>query len=101
MKKESHYLLMFSFFLLASCSGMNTKFSCNLTAGDSCMSMDEVNAITEGKSIHIIRKTLISPRPLIKTRVRRVWIAPYADKNGTKHAGAWVNVPELSNAIHA
>lgn len=81
--------------LVMSCSSMNSKFSCNLTAGDSCMSIDEVNALTEGKTIHIIRNVQIAPAPLIKTRIRRVWIAPYSDSRGIKHEGAWMNVPEV------
>lgn len=82
--------------LVVSCSSMNSKFSCNLTAGDSCMSIDEVNALTEGKTIHIIRKTQIAPSPVIKTQIRRVWIAPFIDSRGIKHEGTWMNVPEVS-----
>lgn len=96
--KSLMYLMcvMASSLLVMSCSSMNSKFSCNLTAGDSCMSIDEVNALTEGKTIHIIRKTQIAPPPVIKTQIRRVWIAPFIDNKGVKHEGAWMNVPEAS-----
>lgn len=97
MKSLSYLILIvMGSLLVTSCSSMNSKFSCNLTAGDSCMTMDEVNALTEGKTIHIIRKTQIAPAPVIKTQIRRVWIAPFIDNRGVKHDGAWVNVPEVS-----
>lgn len=94
--KSLGYLLLITLVtpIVTSCSSMNSKFSCNLTAGDTCMSMDEVNALTEGKTIHIIRKTQIAPAPVIQTTIRRVWIAPFTDTRGVKHEGAWMNVPE-------
>lgn len=87
--------ILLSTSLVTSCSSMNSSFSCNLTAGDSCMTMEEVNALTEGKTIHIIRKIQIAPAPVLKTQNRRIWIAPYIDSKGIKHDGAWMNVPEV------
>lgn len=33
-------------FLLSACSPMNSEFSCNATAGDSCMTIEQVDAMT-------------------------------------------------------
>ncbi len=44
---------MFSFvvistagFLISACSPINSEFSCNATAGDSCMTIEQVDAMT-------------------------------------------------------
>jgi len=80
---------------LTGCSTMNSKFSCNKTAGDGCLSMEEVNAMTEGRSIQVIRRTSVTPVPLLKVKTRRVWIAPYVDNKKVKHPGELVYVPEI------
>ncbi len=33
-------------FLMSACSPMNSEFSCNATAGDSCMTIEQVDAMT-------------------------------------------------------
>lgn len=38
-------LILCSF--LVSCSAMNSKFSCNVTSGDSCLTIEEVEAMTQ------------------------------------------------------
>lgn len=82
--------------ILSGCSTMNSQFSCSKTAGDGCLSMDEVDAMTEGKPIQPMRKMLVSPVPLLKVKTRRVWIAPYVDNKNVTHQGELVYVPELS-----
>jgi hypothetical protein len=57
--------------------------------------MEEVNAMTEGGSIQVIRRTPVTPVPLLKVKTRRVWIAPYVDNNKVKHQGELVYVPEI------
>lgn len=32
--------------LMSACSPMNSEFSCNATAGDSCMTIEQVDAMT-------------------------------------------------------
>lgn len=32
--------------LMTACSPMNSEFSCNATAGDSCMTIEQVDAMT-------------------------------------------------------
>lgn len=96
MKMTHFVLVLASVITLTACSTMNSNFSCNATAGDTCLSLDDVNAMTEGRAaspITIIRK---EKRPLMKAEVKRVWIAPFADNKGVKHQGALVYVPELS-----
>jgi hypothetical protein len=33
-------------FLMSGCSPMNSEFSCNATAGDSCLTIEQVDAMT-------------------------------------------------------
>ena len=33
-------------FLISACSPMNSEFSCNATAGDSCLTIEQVDAMT-------------------------------------------------------
>ena len=55
---------------LSACAPINTQFSCNETAGDHCLSIEEVNAMTE---------------PKVQTHERAIWLAPWADKDGRLH----------------
>lgn len=82
--------------LLSSCSSMNSNFSCNVTAGDNCLSMDEVNAMTEVKAIKILPPTHERQKSLIKASVKRLWLVPHADKQGKNHPGEYVYVPEIT-----
>lgn len=96
MNTKHYCLMILSLITLSACSTMNSNFSCNATAGDTCLSLDEVNDMTEGRAtppITIIQK---ERRPLMKAEVRRVWVAPFVDSTGVKHPGALVYVPELS-----
>lgn len=69
------FCLMLSLFLSA-CAPINTQFSCNETAGDKCLSIEEVNAMTEPQEE-------ISSRE--KKQGRTIWIAPWVDKKGHLH----------------
>ncbi|HHF7380159.1 TPA: TraV family lipoprotein [Legionella anisa] len=95
MNQLIRILLLATVSILTGCSSMNSQFSCNKTAGDGCLSMEEVNAMTEGGSIQVIRRTPVTPVPLLKVKTRRVWIAPYVDNNKVKHQGELVYVPEI------
>ena len=69
--------------LISACSTLNSEFSCNLTAGDRCLSMDEVNAMTEEKEALDSREY----RPAQKTK--RVWLSPWKDSKGQAHPGGF------------
>lgn len=45
MKKIQLSLFVLLSSLLTSC-GMNSQFSCNVTAGDSCLTIEQVDAMT-------------------------------------------------------
>ena len=55
---------------LSACAPINTQFSCNETAGDKCLSIEEVNAMTE---------------PQAEPSSHAIWIAPWVDKEGRLH----------------
>lgn len=38
---------------ISGCTTVNESFSCNKTAGDGCLSMDEVNAMTEERGLYV------------------------------------------------
>lgn len=67
---------------------MNSEFSCNATAGDRCLSIEEVNAMTEVEPP--IRRPYSAPIPT-RAPLRRaenaqtIWIAPWTDEKGQIH----------------
>ena len=80
---------------LSACSS-TSNFSCNATAGDTCLSLDEVNAMTESHVVHYPKQAPQSPKPLIKADMKRVWVAPSAKNQGK---GGLVYVPYSSKTI--
>ena len=74
---------------LCACSPMNSEFSCNATAGDQCLSIEEVNAMTEADA----PLKRISPPPMQQGRAHHftqnntqtIWIAPWTDEQGKHH----------------
>jgi len=80
---------------LSGCAPMNTEFSCKATALDKCLSIEEVNAMTEsfdaGAETRVLRHKPYHPRPkpqfkqLSKNTSQTIWIAPWTDENGKRH----------------
>ena len=46
MKRPTFSLMPLLALLLTGCGTMNSNFSCNATAGDSCLTIDQVDAMT-------------------------------------------------------
>ena len=73
--------------LNSACAPINTQFSCNATAGDRCLSIEEVNAMTEidevKKPIHVKRISNQDHARLAHTQT--IWIAPWIDEKGFRH----------------
>ena len=46
MKRPMFSLMPLMAVLLAGCGTMNSNFSCNATAGDSCLTIEQVDAMT-------------------------------------------------------
>lgn len=74
--------------LVAGCSTMNSDFSCKVTAGDSCLTIEEVDAMTHfaddfeagnnfKNSTHRIYHTEKLPRPYLteKNNSQPIWFA--------------------------
>lgn len=86
-----------SLLLLSACSPMNTQFSCNATAGDHCLSIEEVNAMTESHEEHagIWRERVrVAPKNTRRSSMKSqqwthntqtIWVAPWTDKQGVRH----------------
>jgi hypothetical protein len=103
MKNVIKVLLVLTPFLFCGCSIMNDKFSCNLTASDNCLTIDEVNAMTEGKSVIKIKKRTKSQvwkgQRLVdnkKSAGDKLWIAPRKDEKGVMHGSSLVFIPSTS-----
>jgi conjugal transfer pilus assembly protein TraV len=89
--------------MLSACATMNSNFSCNATAGDSCLTIEEVDAMTrfadEGRAgFPIDKKTQKSqkahknypPRlPYITNKTSEpIWVSPWVDGSGKQHQGS-------------
>ena len=88
----------------SGCSTVNSDFSCNATAVDRCMSIDEVNAMTEGKSIRESppkSKRVGQYKHHSSYKKTRIWIAPWTDSLGASHQGELVYAPVLEHEIRA
>ncbi len=46
MKKCLNFIAPMTFALLTGCNTMNADFSCNTTAGDSCLTIEQVDEMT-------------------------------------------------------
>ena len=87
------FLLASSLIFLSSCSTMNSDFSCNTTAGDSCLTIEEVDAMTSFADPPKTR--MWRPRPPANSRpkcrnCKTIYLPPWADNNGIKHPGRFV-----------
>ena len=85
--------------VLASCSTMNSRFQCNATAWDSCLTIEQVDEMTNfADEIHYrrvykappkksIKKPCLRPRYVNAKNSKEIWVAPWVDANGKKHQG--------------
>lgn len=65
-------------------SPMNTEFSCNATAGDSCLNIEEVNEMTKS---HYTKPKAPSLQctTCVRKRTQSIWIPPMVDAKGQTH----------------
>ena len=72
-------------------SPMNTEFSCNATAGDSCLNIEEVNEMTkiQPKETKKVSDCVvcIEQNRTNRKRTQSIWIPPMVDAKGqVRHA---------------
>lgn len=91
MKKTLMTVLCFS---LIGCGTMNSDFSCKVTAGDSCLTIEQVDAMTrfaDGRDADyqprkVMMKAKIDKRttrhPAQQDKAQTIWVAPWKDKTG-------------------
>lgn len=95
---KSILILPFVFIALSGCSSMNSKFSCNMTAGDGCMTMEDINALTEGrKPQRPVERITKEKQRFIKAETKRIWVAPWTDDKGISHQGKLVYIPSVKS----
>jgi len=76
-------------FMLCSCAPINTEFSCNKVAGDRCLTIEEVNAMTESKAgLAQVSPALEKHRQSQHQRAasQTIWLAPWVDEHGVRHS---------------
>ena len=84
-------------------SPMNTEFSCNATAGDSCLNIEEVNEMTKMQARQTSSATCL---PCLKQkqslrRTQSIWIPPMVDTKGQAHHANVVIADVDKNQIDA
>ena len=92
MKLPFIFLIALSLTVLAGCSTMNSDFSCKATAADSCLSIEQVDAMTrfaDAPTLNTplnskVRKTYRENQSQ-RTDNQPIWVAPWKDKNGRSH----------------
>lgn len=109
--KIAYFPLMFSLSALTTgCGTMNSDFSCNATAGDSCLTIEQVDAMTrfadEGPSRDARHQKMgiqkearakehpsaLAPSSAQTSNNQPIWVAPWKDKAGRVHKEAlWIN----------
>ena len=60
---------------LTACSPVNSEFSCNKTAGDSCLTIEQVDAMTHYADDPIVIKTAHKTKPTHHARENGVWLS--------------------------
>lgn len=83
MKKTIFSLLIV--LVVSGCSTFGSEFSCNRTAFDKCMTIEQVNTMAERKERiysegHSIKKI---------NNARKVWLSSWVDKEGVIHNGQY------------
>lgn len=75
-------------FLVSACTSViapiNSDFSCNATADDRCLSIEEVNEMTKMAPQHSKPKckSCKHKRPALNRRTQSIWIPPQVDAKG-------------------
>lgn len=92
MKKVNLFLSFGLVFLLNSCA---STFSCNATAGDKCLDVDQVDKMSQdGTTLETLEQSSstskVEPVNFNAQGGERIWIAPYTDANGQYHAASFV-----------
>jgi hypothetical protein len=85
MKYTWKLLIVSSIIALTACAPINTQFSCNETAGDRCLSIEEVNAMTEKVDKDVPLSGDKSACKTCKSNQQTIWLAPWRDAQGHLH----------------
>ncbi len=108
IKKNSSYGFSWSrvalslVFLSAStaCTPINSQFSCDATAGDACLNVEEAdNLSSQGITLDKLQQQKNRGSQQAPTNVaadpnetQRIWVAPYTDDHGQYHDGHYVYI---------
>ncbi|QLZ68941.1 hypothetical protein FOLKNPGA_01721 [Legionella sp. PC1000] len=85
MSQLNKILITLISFGLAACGPINSNFSCNATAGDSCLTIEQVDAMTRfaddsrplKNQINAKKEPLIKPgKRVTQSNGQALWLAP-------------------------
>lgn len=91
-------ILMLSIYacLMTGCATAESSFSCNSTATDSCMSIEQVNMMTEQRDLKATSSKSHDSKSTEKRHLslngQGIWLAPWVDDEGIKHGGETLHI---------
>lgn len=77
---------------LSACAPINTQFSCNETARDKCLSIEETYAMTEQVDRDVPLHGASSN--MLDVNQASIWFAPWKDHEGKLHQGKRVLIKQ-------
>jgi len=92
MKKLKEITLLFIVLLLTGCAHLNGEFTCPMTGGIHCESLDSVNNKVDHNEIQGVQE--VSALKIIPvsspSKPLHIWIAPYHDREGSYHLASHI-----------
>lgn len=97
MKNYHVIALSLASILLAGCETLGSSFSCDITAGDSCLTIEQVDGMTRfadapNTGYRPKKGVVKKEKPLPSSKYRAgldegepIWIAPFKDDHGISH----------------
>lgn len=82
----SSLIILFGF---AGCAPYAEQFDCGVGLGVGCKSLSSVNQMIEEGSLPSMKDENDKP-------IKRLWLAPFKDKNGYVHAPSYIYIREDS-----
>lgn len=79
----------------SGCTGVNSEFSCNATASDTCAPIEKINDHANHGLYGSYRNNTETKKSSYKEKVentKKVWIAATIDDNGVYHQGKFMSL---------
>jgi conjugal transfer pilus assembly protein TraV len=91
VNKQLHIsVLIGAFAVLSGCTSLNSQFDCPMKPKVVCKSLDEVNTMVDQGNFSGCSPCSDPLTTSLSSKVTRIWIAPYQDKEGDYYASTLV-----------